>query len=129
MSEDTDHAYAQNKQMLIIALKSRVAVAGMNVLGLSEIDGKPTGLTYPSNTSRNDPEEKRRYIRKIASAIVDEIVLDKTVTDHTVSSVLLREDQAKAERNKNATPDGRFECRFAGCEKTYKYREVLLNSN
>jgi hypothetical protein len=48
VSEDIDHAYAQNKQMLTIALKSRVVVAGMNVLRLSEIDGKPpTGLTYP----------------------------------------------------------------------------------
>ncbi len=56
----------------------------------------------PSNTSRNDPEEKQRYIRKIASAIVDEIFLDKVVTDHTVSSVLLREDQAKAAKSRNA---------------------------
>ena len=111
VSADTEHAYSQNKQMLIVALKARVVVAGMNVLGLSEIDGKPTGSTYPSNTSRNDPEEKQRYIRKIASAIVDEIL----------SSVLLREDQAKAAKNRNATPNGRFQCRFPGCEKTYKY--------
>ena len=92
--------------------------------------GKPTKLKYPANTSKTpakdpcqypqDHNAKRKYIRKIASAIVDEYVVDNNTVDKIISPVLMQEEQELAVANQNMTPDRRFRCRFSGCEKTYK---------
>ena len=37
--------------------------------------------------------------------------------DKIISPVLMQEKQELAVANQNMTPDGRFRCRFPGCEK------------
>lgn len=120
VSKDTKHTYSQNKQMFVLALKARIIAAGMKFLGMEQFCGKPTKLKYPVNTSKQDHNAKRKYIRKIASAIVGEYVVDNNTVDRIISPVLMQEEQELAVANQNMMPDGRFRCRFSGCEKTYK---------
>lgn len=120
VSKDTKHAYSQNKQMFVLALKARIIAAGMKVLGMEELSGNPTKLRYPAKSSKQDHDAKLKYLRKIASAIVDEYVVDSNTIDKIISPVLLQEEQELAVANQRMTPDGRFRCRFNGCEKTYK---------
>ena len=82
--------------------------------------GKPTKLKYHANTSKQNHDAKRKYIRKIASAIIDEYVVDNNIVDKIISPVLMQEEQEPAIANQRMMPDGRFKCRFSGCEKTYK---------
>ena len=106
--------------MFFLALKARIIAAGMTLLGMEQLCGKPTKLKYPANTSKQGHDAKRKYIRKIASAIVDEYVVDNNIVDKIISRVLMQEEQELAIANQRMMPDGRLKCRFSGCEKTYK---------
>ena len=105
--------------MFVLSLKVRIIAAGMKLLGMEQLCGKPTKLNYPANTSKQDHDAKRKYIRKIASAI-DEYVVNNNIVDKIISPVLMQEEQELAIANQRMMPDGCFKCRFSGCEKTYK---------
>ena len=62
----------------------------MKFLGMEQSCGKPTKLKYPVNTSKQDHNAKRKYIQKIASAIVDEYVVDNNTVDNEQSKAVFR---------------------------------------
>ena len=77
LSAGTKHSYAQNKQMFMLAMEARVAAAVMTILGIEDINGKPTKLEYKFHvTDAADKHLKKKYLRDLASSIVDKFILD-----------------------------------------------------
>ena len=114
---DTHHSYAANKQMFLLSVRSRIVVAAMQILGLETINGNATKAKFPLNTAKDIPN-KKRYIYKIASLIVDMYVIEKDSQTAITNSIL--DDREKEQLLKNQmTVDGRFPCRHPGCPKTF----------
>ena len=112
---DTHHSYAANKQMFLLSVRSRIVVAAMQILGLETLDGNATTDRFPPNTTRDIPN-KKRYISKIASQIVDMFVVDKDCHTAIINSIL--DDREKEQLLKSQmTVDNRFPCRHPGCPK------------
>lgn len=121
VSSDTHHNYSPNKQMLKLAVKARIITAGMKILGLTELSGRPTTSCYPADLSNQDKRAKKTYLRKLASSIVDEYVVDNKAITDILNSVLEQTEQTRAAANQRMTTDGRFLCRFDGCNKSFKH--------
>ena len=106
--------------MLLLAIRSRIVVAAMKVLGLETLDGNMTTFHFPKDTPKNNLN-KQRYIKQIAALIVDEFVIDKETNTSIINYVLDERDKEQLLRN-CTTVDGRFCCRHPGCSKTFKYK-------
>ena len=118
---DAHHAYADNKQMFLLAVKARIGASAMKILGMVEIDGVPTLHYYPRDDSRHDKMAKSIYLRNIASQIVDLFIMDENEKSYNsiIDQALEDHDFHQAHRAQ-MTPNGRFPCRFRGCDKTFR---------
>ena len=116
---DAHHAYAPNKQMFLLAVKARIVASAMKILGMVENDGVPTVHQYPRNDSRHDKMAKSIYLRNIASQIVDQFIVDEKSYNCIIDQALEDHDMQQAHQAQ-MTPDGRFPCRYRGCNKTFR---------
>ena len=117
---DAHHAYAPNKQMFLLAVKARIVASAMKILGMVEIDGVPTVHCYPRDDSRYDKMAKSIYLRNIASLIiVDQFIVDEKAYNSIIDQALEDHDTQQACQAQK-TPDGRFPCRFRGCDRTFR---------
>ena len=119
MTKDTHHSYAANKQMFLLSIRSRIVAAATQVLGLPSLDAPATKNCYPQDTPK-DALNKQKYISKVSSLIVQDFLTDNKSHELIIRSILDEQDREQLSRNE-ITIDGRFKCRHAGCDKTFKY--------
>ena len=108
--------------MFLLAVKSRVIAAAMLVLGMEHIDGKPTENVFEksSGISNNTHITKEQYIMSLAKLIVDKYVVNNIDAKNMVADVMNEEEQ-RSLQSIPRLPNGRFPCRFEGCDKSFKY--------
>lgn len=63
---------------------------------------------------------KSIYLRNIASLIVDQFIVDEKAYNSIIDQALEDHDTQQACQAQK-TPDGRFPCRFRGCDRTFRY--------
>ncbi len=117
MVSDVTKAYAPDKQFHLLAVKSRIVAATMVELGM-DVNGRPTKNVFqksPFSSNYNLPS-KEHYLRRLATLIVDRYVLNSSDAKKMIGEVLDEEEQ-KSLANIPRLPDGRFPCRFEGCNK------------
>lgn len=102
-----------------IEIETRVVAAAMKVLDITKFDDNPSGDDFPSKS--HSDSVKRAYLSKIASFVVDTFIVDKERNKSIEESVRKIEEQQKEKPN----PDGRFQCRFPGCRKTFAHAGKL----
>lgn len=117
---DAHHAYAPNKQMFLLAVKARIVACALKILGMAEVEGVPaTEHRYPRDDSKFDKMAKSLYLRNIASQIVDRFIVDEKSYNSIIDQAL-EDHEVQQARRAGMTPDGRFPCRFSGCNKTFR---------
>ena len=120
VSADTKHSYAQNKQMFMLAMEARVTAAAMTIMGMEDINGKPSQPEYMFDvTDTVDNHLKKKYLRRLASSIVDQFILDRLSTDKILSELHKSIEENRLIQSLRQ-PDGRYSCRFPACKKTFK---------
>ena len=120
MSADTKHSYAQNKQMFMLAMEARVTAAAMTIMGMEDINGKPSQPEYMFDvTDTVDNHLKKKYLRRLASSIVDQFILDRLSTDKILSELHKSIEENRLIQSLRQ-PNGRYSRRFPTCKKTFK---------
>lgn len=107
--------------MLLLAVKSRIVAAAMVELGMERIDGKPTKNMFErsSGISNHNLPSKEQYLRRLAKLIIEKYVMNSSDAKNMVGQVL-NEDEQKSLVTIPRLSNGRFPCRFEGCEKSFK---------
>ena len=116
---DPKAAYRPNRDFLRIVLKSRVIAAAMKLLGLEDKSSLPSQYPPPPQTATRS--QKYDYLMRISTAIVDEYIFQNGHVDELVRSVLTEQEREEIRDHQQLTEDGRFPCRFAGCERSFRY--------
>lgn len=94
--------------------------AAVELLGMTNLDQeKPTKNVFP-NPACATTEEKKAYLRRIATLVVDSYVIDRHRNEKMRHSVGIMEHETEA-RQQELTPDGRFRCRAPGCRRTFAH--------
>ena len=66
--------------------------------------------------------EKRNCLHELAGKVVDAFVFDQSSSvDAIVNSVVTEQEKENLLNQQKLTPDGRFPCRFPGCNSSFKY--------
>ena len=101
----------------------------MQALGLKDMNGAPeegVGLRPVLHNAPNS--EKKKYLRRVASAVVDRYVLRRKKVDLLINKLLAaeREEVSKA---RTQTPDGRYICQYEGCGKRFAHNGTRLRDH
>ena len=64
---------------------------------------------------------KLQFLHKAASLLVDRFVLDNHSLNSLLDEILTAQQTQDASNNQPLTVDGRFPCRFPGCQRSFKF--------
>lgn len=123
VTSDPHSSYRANRDFLSIVFQSRVIVAAKKVLGFENQSGMPTKFNFPnSNLELLKKAEKLKLLHELSAKVVDEFVfLDSSVVNALVDGVLTEQEKDDLLQQQELTPEGRFPCRFPGCDRSFKY--------
>ena len=102
-------------------MKSRVIVAAMEELGFAGKSSQPTKCPIPENLINESKIAKLPFMHKAASLLVDKFVLDNHTLNSLLDEILTAQKTQDASNNQPLTVDGRFPCRFPGCQRLFKF--------
>lgn len=120
VTNDPKSSYRANRDFLITVVESRVIVCAMKVLGLRGRKDK-TQKILPEGVEKMSKSSKLDLLLNLSAKIVDEYILDRSATNQMVDNILLHHEKENARNAEQLTANGRFPCRFPGCEKSFKY--------
>lgn len=93
----------------------------MSELGFTDKSSQPVKLPLPENLQNQSKICKLQYLHKAASLIVDKFVLDDRSVNRLLDQIVTSQEAQDAINEQPRTADGRFPCRFPGCQHTFKY--------
>ena len=102
--------------------------AAMQVLGMENLKDSPRGEFFHANLHEAGNGEKREYLRKIASHVVDKFVIRREKVDAILNSLMSAEEE-EARNRREQTDNGRFMCQFPGCDKTFAHNGKRLRDH
>jgi hypothetical protein len=89
----------------------------MKELGIEELE--EISQCVPHQLESWTKAKKKEYLDELAATIVDKYVLEKAKHKKTVLATSQLEEK-QLQRLKDMTSNGRYKCRFPGCNKTFK---------
>ena len=122
VTSDTHSSYRANRDFFSVVFTSRVIVAAMKVLGFENKAGAPSNHSLPTNLNSMKKAEKLDCLLEMSAKVVDEFVFQhaSNVND-LVNRVVTQQERDEVLNRQQLTPDGRFPCRYPGCERSFKY--------
>ena len=93
----------------------------MEELGFPGKSSQPTKCPIPENLMNESKIAKLQFLHKAASLLVDRFVLDNLSLNSLLDEILTAQQTQDASNNQPLTVDGRFPCRFPGCQRSFKF--------
>lgn len=87
---------------------------------MGTLNDKPTTNEFPEGLIHESKAKQKLYLRKIASMVVDKYVIQNEQMENFLAKVLSIEGY-QAEIAREQREDGRFVCRFPGCDKSFAF--------
>lgn len=91
--------------------------AAIELLSKMKLDQEKPTKNVPPNPEHATVETKKAYLRKIASLVVDNYVIDQNRNEKMRQPVGVTQHEAAA-RQQELTSDGRLRCRAPDCTRT-----------
>ena len=111
------HLSMQQGSFSLLEIKARIVAAAMIELDMDEFDdANPENKSAPKF---HTTKEKKEFLYKLSSTVVDKYILDSEKHKRIVSALDQLEEK-QLQKLKDWTVDGRHKCRFPGCEKTFQ---------
>lgn len=118
---DVHSSYRANRDFLSLVFKSRILAAAMKVLGIEGKSGIPTKHSLPPNMEKLNKSERLDCLHELSAKVVDEFVFQSSSAVNALVDDVLTEQEKDILNQQDLTPEGRFPCRFPGCDKSFKY--------
>ena len=119
--EDPHTAYRADRDFLVLEVTARVVAAAFHVLGMESKLDKPKHFTIPDNLASQSRFKQLQFLHKAAAKIVDEVVVDETVMNGSLEQMVSMQERQAVLNQLELNEDGRFPCRFPGCNASFKY--------
>ena len=116
MKSDVESAVNPCRRFFVLEVEARIVAAGMKELGIEELE--EMSQCVPDQTESWSKAKKKDFLHDLSAKIVDKYVLDKARHEKIALAVNQLEEK-HLQRMKDKTPNGRFKCRFPGCNKRF----------
>lgn len=118
---DVHKAYRANRDFMILEVTARVLAATMSLFKISSLESQPQSLELPSELSSQSRFHKQALLHKISAKVVDEFILQKADSDSLIDNIFTAQEKQDLIDQQQVTEDGRYPCRFIGCQKSFKH--------
>ena len=126
--ENVDAAVNPCRKFVELEIKARLIASAVHELGMNNLSDSPTGEFWQPNLPEASDIEKKEYLHKVASRVVDSYVIRRENVESIFNSLLAAEED-EASNRRNQTDDGRFICNFPGCGKTFKVKRLRVHES
>ena len=113
-----DAAVNPCRKFFELEVKARLMAAAVHELGMADMCDSPKGEFCNPNLPEASNMEKKEYVRKLASRVVDSYGIRRENVE-AISNNLLAAEEEEASNQRDQADDGRFICFFPGCGKTF----------
>lgn len=93
----------------------------MSVLGFADKESQPSKLPLPADITKQPKVRRLQYLHEAAALIVDKFVFNDDVVNRLLDDILTSQQTQDVQDRQDRTTDGRFPCRFPGCQFSFKY--------
>ena len=121
MKAEPQAAYRADRDFFVLVVTARVIAAAMTELGFADKSSQPVKCTLPENLQHQSKLVKLQYLHKASSLIVDKFVFDDDSVNGLLDQILRAQETQDAFDDQPKTADGRFPCRFPGCDYSFKH--------
>ena len=121
VTADPAKAYRADRDFFLVVVQSRVIAAAMEILGMESKSSQPSKCPVPPDLGNMSKHTKLRYLNKVAAMVVDSFVFDQCSLNNIVDKIITAQEKDDATNNQQLTEDGRFPCRFPGCNYSFQY--------
>ena len=121
VTADPAKAYRADRDFFLVVVQSRVIAAAMEILGMESKSSQPSKCPVPPDLGNLRKHTKLWYLRKVAAMVVDSFVFDQCSLNNIVDKIITAQEKEDATNNQQLTEDGRFPCRFPGCNYSFQY--------
>ena len=121
MKAEPESAYRADRDFLEIVVKSRVIAVAMLQLCFTRKCSQPGKFPLPDNLHKQSELSKLQYLHNAAVLIVDKFVFDHKSVSVLLDQILTVQQRQDTADEQPQTENGRFPCRFPGCEFSFKY--------
>lgn len=128
MTADVESAVNPCRRFFELEVEARLIAAAMEMLGMERLSDKPTKNEVPEGLHNESKVTQKLFLRKIASLVVDKYVIHSEQLETFLAKMLSIEEH-QVEMAREQGEDGRFACRFPGCNKTFAYNGKRLRDH
>lgn len=93
----------------------------MSVLGFADKESQPSKLPLPADITKQPKVRRLQYLHEAAALIVDKFVFNDDAVNRLLDDILTSQQTQDVQDRQDRTTDGRFPCRFPGCQFSFKY--------
>lgn len=93
----------------------------MTVLGFADKTSAPANYLLPTDMEKMRKAQKLDCLHEISAKVVDAFVFQSSAEVNNIVDGVLNEEERDILQQQELTAEGRFPCRFPGCNKTFKY--------
>jgi hypothetical protein len=112
---------AQCKRFLHLVLDSQIIVAAMKFFGMKTFEDKPSINAIPDEMKEATTTVKQEFLHKVIKQFLSVFVINENVYKTQRENVSALDKWEICQRRQTLTADGKYPCRYHGCESSYVY--------
>ena len=93
----------------------------MTVLGFEDKSSAPEHYPLPKDIEKTIKAQRLEYLHGISEKVVDSFIFQSGEEVQRLVDGVLTEEEKDILTQQELTAEGRFPCRFPGCNKSFKY--------
>ena len=118
---DAQHKPAPCKRFLNTVLDAQIVAAGMKFFGMKTVTDKPTTNGFSESMKDRVKPEKQKYLQSTVLKFISTYIVDTELYAKHFSNIDSLQEWENHEARQQVNPDGRYPCRFRGCQASFKY--------
>ena len=115
---------AQCKRFAYLVLDADIIAAAHHFFGMNTNDDFPTQNGFDNNLAKRSVGERLRFLNDVVKRFLCKYISDPNSHATYLHNINLIQKWESQRNNQDRTPDGRYRCRFEGCDRSYQYDGV-----
>lgn len=121
---DAQQKPAPCKRFVDLILDADIIAAAMLFFGMVDVTGTPTKNGFSSEMENNIRPVRARYFSKVLKEFILTFIVDGTLYERHFANIQALEEWEAVQRNQPVLENGRYPCRFPGCNSSFKHDGV-----
>lgn len=121
---DAQQKPAPCKRFVDLILDADTVAAALVLFGMVDVKDTPTKHGFSSEMANNIRAVRARYFSKVLKEFILTFIVDGTLYERHFANIQSLVEWEAVQRNQPVLANGRFPCRFPGCNSSFKHDGV-----